>query len=805
VLAVSLATCTRESAGPPRHVAFSVAPVLPSGTSLAAFNLSVDNVRLIVVRPPADTVFDQTFAFPANQSSLPISADIPLEQSPETFQVTIQLLSGTTLLFAGTQSVSVTADAVTPPAQIPVTYSGPGQNVATLTIDPPDSVLTQGGTLQFRLTAKDAQGVIVPTFYASWTTSDTNVAKVDATGVLTAPLSRATLNVIARTPPTQSQPNGVSSSTPITFAPAATAIGIVSGCNQAAPPGGQLPQPVVVRVIAGDQLGVKGVAVQFTAPPGGAVVPTQAVTDANGLAQTVVTLGATPGPTSLSIGAGGLTPVTCNQTVQTLATKLAITAQPTASVTAGALFTVVVTAQDALGNTDASFAGSVTLALGVNPGGAVFGPQTVTAVAGVATFGSVALDKAGTGYTLVATSGVLTPATSTPFNVIPAAPAQLVFSVEPTSVGAGSPITPAVVVAAQDAFGNPTPSFTASVTVAIGTNPSSATLGGTLSQTAIAGVATFSDLTINKVGNGYTLVASSTGLADAVSAAFNVISVPATQLVFTQQPPATVVAGTGFTIVVTAQDGQGNIVTTFAGSITLALGTHPAGAVLSGTTSVSAVAGVATFSNLGVLTVAGGYTLVASSSGFQSVVSSSFTVIPAAATALAFTTQPSNVASGAAITPAVQVAVQDNFGNTVSTATNAITVSLTVPNGATLGGTLTRNAASGVATFTGLTVDRAGAYTLTAVATGLTSGTSASFVVSSGAVTRLAVALSASPAAAGAAIASPSRRRTGRGTRSRATRGPSRSRRPTPLPYSPRITRSSRATTARTPSRPASL
>src|SRR5512143_3493773 len=627
-LAVSLATCARESAGPPRHAAFSVAPVLPSGTSLAAFNLSVDNVRLIVVRPPADTVFDQTVAFPANQSSLPISADIPLEQSPETFQVTIQLLSGTTLLFAGTQSVSVTADQVTPPAQIPVTYSGPGQNVASLTIDPPDSVLTQGGTLQFRLTAKDAQGVIVPTFYASWTTSDTNAAKVDATGVLTAPFARATVSVLAHTP------NNVSASTPITFAPAATAISIVSGCNQGAPPGGQLPQPVVVRVIAGDQVGVKGVAVQFTAPPGGAVVPTQAVTDANGLAQTVVTLGSTPGPTSLSISASGLTPVTCNQTVQTSATKLAITAQPTGSVTAGAPFTVVVTVQDALGNTDVSFTGSVTLALGANPGGA--------------TFGSVALDKAGTGYTLVATSGVLTPATSAPFTVVAGA---------------------------------------------------------------------------------------------------------ATQLVFTTQPPATVVAGTGFPIVVTVQDGQGNAVTTFTGSITLALGTHPAGVVLTGTTTVAATAGVATFSNFGGLTVAGGYTLVASSSGLQSVVSNSLTVIPAAATTLPFTTQPSNVASGVGITPAVQVAVQDNFGNTVTTATDAITVSLTVPNGAVLGGTLTRNAASGVATFTGLTVDKAGTYTLSAVATGLTGATSASFTVTTGAATQLAITTQPTNVTAGVAIA----------------------------------------------------
>ncbi|HMA40381.1 MAG TPA: hypothetical protein VKP10_09905, partial [Gemmatimonadales bacterium] len=195
-LSLALTTCAREPAGPPRHAAFSVAPVLPSGVSLV--NLAVDNVRLIVVRLPADTVVDRTFAFPANQSSVEISADVPLEQSPETFQVTLQLLSGTTALFAGSQPVTLTAGATPPPTPIPVdTYIGPGQNVATLTISPLDSVLTQGGTLQFRLTAKDAQGVDVPTFYASWTTSDTNVAKVSMTGVLTAPLSRAVINVIA--------------------------------------------------------------------------------------------------------------------------------------------------------------------------------------------------------------------------------------------------------------------------------------------------------------------------------------------------------------------------------------------------------------------------------------------------------------------------------------------------------------------------------------------------------------------------------------------------------------------------------
>jgi len=851
-LPLILGTCTEGGTGPSAHrAALAVTTTLPSAADLASFNLVIDNVRLIVVRPPAETLFDQVVAFPASQTSLQLSATVDLQQDQETLDVTIQLLSGSQVLFSGTQSLQVTSGPTPAPAVIPVIYAGPGSNVASLTIDPQDSVLSFGGTMTFRLTGRDAQNNIVPSFYVSWTTSDTNVAKIDATGHLTAPLVRGTFNVRAYTW------DSVTTTTPITFAPVATAINLVSGCLQTGLPGVQLPQPVVVRVIAGDGLGVKGVTVQFTAPPGGSVTPAQTTTDAAGLAQTLVTLGPVVGPVSLSIGVTGLTSVTCNQAVQTSATKLVFTTQPNGSggVVAGTPFSLTVVAQDALGNTATDFTGNVTLDIGANPGGISFGPLTVAAVAGVATFGSITIDKAAIGYTLVATSGSLTPATTTPFNVVPAAPSQLVFSVQPSAVGAGSPILPPVVVAAQDAFGNPTPTFVANVSIAIGTNPSSGVLGGTLTQPAIAGVATFAALTIDKVGTGYTLVASSLGLTDGVSASFNVTTVPATHLVFTtepsnvtagsaigppvvvtaqdalgnpdplftgavtiaiasnpsggvlagtlttnaiagvatfanlsigksgtgytlvatatgvtgatsasfnviagaattlaftQQPPVSIVAGTGFTIVVTAQDNLGNTATTFTGVITLAFGSHPVGSVLTGTTTVNAVGGVATFSNLGTLTVAGGYTLVASSSGFQSVVSNSFTVTAAAATQLAFTTQPSAVAAGAVMSPAVQVAVQDAFGNTVTSAITPVTVSLTVAGGATLGGTLTRNAGSGIATFTGLTVDLAGPYTLSAVATGLTGATSVVFNVTSGTVASLLVAVAPSVDTAGA-------------------------------------------------------
>jgi hypothetical protein len=126
------------------------------------------------------------------------------------------------------------------------------------------------------------------------------------------------------------------------------------------------------------------------------------------------------------------------------------------------------------------------------------------------------------------------------------------------------------------------------------------------------------------------------------------------------------------------------------------------------------------------------YTLVASTTGLTSPPSFAFNVAAfGTASRLAFTVQPSNAAAGAAITPAVQVCVQDGVGNTVTTATNNITLTIgTNPGGATLGGTLTVAATNGTgcATFSNLTLSTAGTgYTLTASATSLTGATSNAF------------------------------------------------------------------------------
>lgn len=98
---------------------------------------------------------------------------------------------------------------------------------------------------------------------------------------------------------------------------------------------------------------------------------------------------------------------------------------------------------------------------------------------------------------------------------------QLAFGVQPSNAVTGAAIAPAVTVRILDAGGNLVDS-SAAVSVALGANPGGATLAGITSVNAINGVATFNSLALNNPGTGYTLVATSSGLASATSNPFNV-------------------------------------------------------------------------------------------------------------------------------------------------------------------------------------------------------------------------------------------------------------------------------------------
>src|SRR3989449_924138 len=111
-----------------------------------------------------------------------------------------------------------------------------------------------------------------------------------------------------------------------------------------------------------------------------------------------------------------------------------------------------------------------------------------------------------------------------PSNATAGAASQLAFVIQPRATLSGGAISPAVQVAVQDAFGNTVTAATHSVTAAIRNNPGGGTLSGTTAASAANGVATFSDLSIDKPGTGYTLAVSADGLFDATSTAFDIIA-----------------------------------------------------------------------------------------------------------------------------------------------------------------------------------------------------------------------------------------------------------------------------------------
>ncbi|HEV8124589.1 MAG TPA: hypothetical protein VGP80_10115 [Gemmatimonadales bacterium] len=115
-----------------------------------------------------------------------------------------------------------------------------------------------------------------------------------------------------------------------------------------------------------------------------------------------------------------------------------------------------------------------------------------------------------------------------------------------------------------------------------------------------------------------------------------------------------------------------------------------------------------------------------------------FTATGNPATKLAFGTQPVTTTAGSSFS--VSVLVQDVDGNTVPASSASVHLTLNAANGAVLGGTTTVAAVNGVATFSGLSITKAGTgYTLTASSSPLTSATSNSFSITAGSAANITI------------------------------------------------------------------
>ena len=123
----------------------------------------------------------------------------------------------------------------------------------------------------------------------------------------------------------------------------------------------------------------------------------------------------------------------------------------------------------------------------------------------------------------------------------------------------------------------------------------------------------------------------------------------------------------------------------------------------SGTTLVSATHGIANFSSLSINKPGVGYTLQITSASLVSAASNGFTITAATGNQLIFTTQPVDTTAGVTFGAPVQLTLEDNLGNTLSTATGNVTLSIgTNPAGGTLSGTTTVALSNGVANLPGI-------------------------------------------------------------------------------------------------------
>lgn len=375
----------------------------------------------------------------------------------------------------------------------------------------------------------------------------------------------------------QSAQASVTTLAPVVFTHTATAANptalvMVSGDGQIGAVGVPLADSLVVRLSDDNGNGVGGQPITWVvATGGGSVSPVTATTNPNGFAKTRWTLGGSAGSNLLNAVSSGLPSVPFTATAQAgTAAKLAFSQVPVTT-NAGATITpaVRVAIQDAGGNTVASATGAVTMAIGTNPGGGnLSGTTTVNAVNGVATFSTLAIDKAGTGYTLDASAAGLASTTSPAFDILTGGANRLVFVVEPTDRVVGQTFSPAIQVQVQDAGGNPVLTAGNSITL---TSSVTGTLSGTAVVNASGGTATFSNLAITRAGNAYTLTALASGVASRTSAPFDVAQA-ATTIGITNRSPGASVPGQNVTVtyrIDITSPGSGNI----GGQVTVSDGT----------------------------------------------------------------------------------------------------------------------------------------------------------------------------------------------------------------------------------------
>ena len=424
-----------------------------------------------------------------------------------------------------------------------------------------------------------------------------------------------------------------------------------------------------------------------------------------------------------------------------------------ATQTAGTSFAIKVRAVDAYDNTQTSFTGAVDLTSTstITSGGGT----TSSLSSGVLSSHAITLTTAGASKTITATrtSGGSESGTSAGFTINPAtaSTSTSLVSASPTSITADGSATSTVTVTLKDAYGNALTGSGGTVVVAtdlgsvgVTTNNNNGTYTATLTTGTTAGDATVS-ATVD-TGSGASTITD--------TATVSLVPDSATKMLMVTQPVAGASqASLSTQPVVRITDANSNTVTSdSATQVTVAA----SGGTLGGTTTVTAVNGVATFTDLTFAGVVGtNYTLTFTSTpSLTAVTSANMTPSgPGAAATIAVNVgNGQSATAGSAVSTAPSVVVTDAQGNAVQGV--AVTFAVASGGGSLASSGVVSTNSSGIATSPAWTLGTTkGSNTLTATS-GSLSGSPVTFTATgtAGTPTSIAVTTSAVGAASGAAF-----------------------------------------------------
>ncbi|MDZ7304104.1 MAG: hypothetical protein ONB44_18415, partial [candidate division KSB1 bacterium] len=387
------------------------------------------------------------------------------------------------------------------------------------------------------------------------------------------------------------------------------------------------------------------------------------------------------------------------------------------TVTAGTPFNFTITAKDAKDNTVTSFTGTINLSDNTN----TLTPPTANITSnGTVTVTGAIITKAQSGVFITAMSGGNITGTSNTFIVLHGPLDH--FAVTNTSGGnigsqvAGMPFN--IRLVAQDAYNNTATAFTGTVNLSNTTTSITPTSSGNFSSGVLASL----PVTIGKASTADQISVSG-GSPVKTGASNNFVVSAGTLAGFLLDPissPQT--AGTPFPLKITAVDANGNIATSFTGTVNVSLNSG----TITPAVTTNFVNGVWN-GNVTVLTSGTGKTITVTNGTF-SATSNSFTVNPAAAMSFAVT-NPSdgNIGSQTAGTNfSIKITAKDANGNVVTGFTGTVTLS---DNTGSLTPTSATITSGGTVTVNNVKITKALASVAITASSGSVTGTSNEFAV----------------------------------------------------------------------------